>query len=93
MKISRRELATIVAAASASAGLWACAEAQVRESGEVTRETALALLDAAGPRGIFEDEDELQILREALANHIGNRNRLQEYELPPDTEPAITFAR
>src|SRR5688572_25875490 len=71
--------------------LWAQAAQQVEQTGEVSREVTLALLDAQGTRGIFDDPKEFEELRAALARKIEVHKYLRNFELPDDVEPLLAF--
>ena len=68
MKVTRRQFtkgASVGAAGLAMAWQQACT--QVAEIGEVSTETLHTLLDAQGPRGIYERQEEFERLRSAVA--------------------------
>ena len=93
MKISRRELAKIAGAAGALAAGWETAVAEQAETGEVSAETVRTLLDAQGARGIYEDPEQFELLREAVASLIRVQRTLRDYPIPDDQEPATTLRR
>jgi len=92
MTLDRRQFAK-VAAASAVALAWQQACAQIAETGEVSTDTVLALLDAQGPRGIYEDPHELERLRAAVANMVRVQEALRNFPLDGDEQPLTVFWR
>ena len=92
MKLSRRELAATVGAAAAAA-TWETAVAEQEETGDVSAETVRVLLDAQGPRGLYDDPEQLELLRRAVASLIRVQQTLRDYPIPVDQEPAITLRR
>ncbi len=93
MKSTRREFAAMVGAAVASPGLWGRAVAEFEQTGEVSQDTALALLDAQGERGIFAEPAHLDELRAALARKIRDHKMIRSVEIPGDIEPLLGFRR
>ena len=94
MPLSRRQFAKVAAGGSAAlAVVWQQACTQVQETGEVTAETVQTLLDAQGPRGIYEDPDELERLRTAVANLIRVQDELRSFPLDDDEQPLTVFRR
>ena len=91
MTMDRRQFAT--AGAGAMALLWQQACAEVADTGEVSPATARTLLDHQGPRGIYEEAEELDRLRAALANMIGVQRELREFPLDPEEPPLTVFWR
>ena len=94
MKVTRRQytkVAGVGAAGLAMAWLQACA--QVVETLEVSTETVHALLDAQGPRGIYERQEEFERLRRAVANSIRISNELRSFPLDNDEQPLTIFHR
>lgn len=89
--MDRRQFAT--AGAGAMALLWQQACAEVADTGEVSAATARTLLDHQGPRGIYEDPEELDRLRAAVANMIDVQRELREFPLDPDEPPLTVFRR
>jgi hypothetical protein len=73
--------------------VWQQACAQVAETGEVSTETLRTLLDAQGPRGIYEREEEFERLRQAVANSIQISNELRSFPLSDDEQPLTIFRR
>ena len=93
MKLSRRQLAKTVGALSASAVTWESAHAEQSETGQVSADTVRALLDAQGPRGMYDDPEQFELLRRAVTNLIRVQRTLREYPIPDDQEPAIALRR
>ena len=94
MTVTRRQFTK--AAGIGAAGLamvWQQACAQVAETGEVSTETLRTLLDAQGPRGIYEREEEFERLRRAVANSIQISNELRSFPLSDDEQPLTIFRR
>lgn len=73
--------------------LWQQACTEVADTGEVSPATARTLLDHQGPRGIYDDAEELDRLRAALANMINVQQQLREFPLDPDEPPLTVFWR
>ena len=92
MTMNRRQFAAATGA-GAMALLWQQACAEVADTGEVSAATAQALLDHQGPRGIYEDAEELDRLRAALADMIDVQRQLREFPLDPDEPPLTVFRR
>ena len=92
MTMNRRQFAAATGA-GAMALLWQQACAEVADTGEVSAATAQALLDHQGPRGIYEDAEELDRLRAALADMIDVQRQLREVPLDPDEPPLTVFRR
>jgi hypothetical protein len=100
MKTARRKFAQLLGAslfapvvAVRGASLWERAELEVEQTGEVSPDVTLALLDAQGTRGIFEDRQAFEELRAALARKIEVHKFIRSYEVPPDIEPLLSFRR
>jgi len=91
MTMDRRQFAT--AGAGAMALLWQQACTEVADTGEVSAVTARTLLDHQGPRGIYEEAEELDRLRAAIANMIDVQRQLREFPLDPDEPPLTVFWR
>jgi hypothetical protein len=72
---------------------WGRAEREVEQTGEVSPEMTLALLDAQGVRGIFEEPRAFEELRAALARKIQAHKFIRSYEVPADIEPLLSFRR
>ncbi len=93
MKATRRQFAASIGAAAAGGGLWTRAEQELEASGEVSRETVLALLDAQGGRGIYEDPDRLEELRVALTKKLREHQVLRDFPVSMDAQPLLGFER
>ena len=93
MNRSRRKFATLLGAAVAYPTLWERAAAEYEQTGEVTADTALALLDAQGERGIFSDPKHLDELRAALGRKIRDHKIIRAFPVPEDVQPLIYFKR
>lgn len=93
MNMDRRQFAAAAAGTGAMALFWQQACAEVADTGEVSAATARTLLDHQGPRGIYEDAEELERLRAALANMINVQRQLREFPLDPDEPPLTVFWR
>jgi len=91
MTMDRRQFAAT--GAGAMALLWRQACTEVADTGEVSAVTARTLLDHQGPRGIYEDAEELDRLRAAIANMIDVQRQLREFPLDPDEPPLTVFWR
>jgi hypothetical protein len=72
---------------------WQQACAQVADSGEVSAETVRTLLDAQGPRGIYEQPEEFERLRRAITNTIRIQDELRSFPLDDDEQPLTIFRR
>ncbi len=94
MTISRRQFTWIAAAGTGVvAAAWQTACTEVSETGEVTAATVRTLLDAQGPRGIYENTDELERLRTAVGNMIRVQEELRNFPLSEDEQPLTVFWR
>jgi hypothetical protein len=93
MTQSRREFASMLGAAIAIPRLWERAVEEFEQTGEVTSDTALALLDAQGERGIFAEPTHLDELRAALGRKIRDHKIIRAYPVPEDVQPLIYFKR
>ncbi len=99
MPTTRREFtkligaALVVPAAGSPMGLsvWARAEIEVQEAGLPSAETTRALLDNQGVRGVFEDAEEFEELRRALARKIRDHRIVRDFPVPADVEPILNF--
>jgi hypothetical protein len=89
MDKSRRQF--VLSAAGLS--LWQRAESEVEQTGQVSSELTLALLDAQGARGIFEDPQHFEALRAALARKIRDHKIIRSFPIPDDIEPSLWFRR
>jgi hypothetical protein len=67
------------------------AELEVEQTGEVSAEVTRALLDVQGSRSIFEDPQQFELLREALARAIRDHKILRDFPVPDDVEPLLNF--
>lgn len=92
MKHTRREFAAILGAA-AIPSLWERAEGEFEQTGEVSADTALALLDAQGERGIFAEPENLKELRAALGRKFKDHKIIRSFKVPDDVEPILGFRR
>jgi hypothetical protein len=93
MKTSRRDFGALVGAAAAFPLAWTEAEAQVRQTGEVSADIVRMLLDLQGSRGIYEHPERFEELRAAVARMIRNRQTLRSFAVPEDVPPAHIFRR
>jgi len=93
MNSSRRKFAALLGTAVAYPTLWERAAAEYEQTGEVTSDTALALLDAQGERGIFSEPKHLDELRAALARKIRDHKIIRAFPVPEDVQPLIYFKR
>jgi hypothetical protein len=66
---------------------------EVKETGAVSDELMIALLDAQGERGIYENPERLEELRTALTNKIKEHILIREFPVPDDIEPITGFHR
>lgn len=94
MKLDRRQFTKIAGVGAAAVAVaWQQACVQVSETGEVSAETVGVLLDAQGPRGIYEDPDQFEKLRRAVANTIRTQETLRSFPLDGDEQPLTIFRR
>ncbi|MEE3137586.1 MAG: hypothetical protein VX291_06545 [Gemmatimonadota bacterium] len=94
MTVTRRQFTKVAGIGAAGlAMVWQQACAQVAETGEVSMETLRTLLDAQGPRGIYECDEEFERLRRAVANSIQISNELRSFPLNDDEQPLTIFRR
>ena len=93
MKQNRREFATLLGAAVTFPILWEKAEAEFEQTGEVSTDTTLALLDAQGERGIYSDPNHLEELRAALGRKFRDHKIIRAFKVPEDVQPLISFKR
>lgn len=90
----RRDFAAAaLAAGGAAAAAWQQACRELDGTGEVSAGTVRTLLDHQGPRGIYEDPEELDRLRSAVRNLIRVQRTLREFPLDPDEPPLTIFRR
>jgi hypothetical protein len=69
------------------------AELEVEQTGEVSAELTMALLDAQGARGIFAEPEHFEELRRSLARKIRDHKIIRDFPVPPDVEPILGFRR
>lgn len=93
MKQTRREFATLLGAAVAFPRLWERAEEELEQTGEVSADTTMALLDAQGERGIFADPKHLEELRAALGRKLRDHKIIRAFKVPEDVQPLVYFKR
>ena len=93
MSMNRRRFTAAAAGTGAMALLWQQACTDMADTGEVSAATARTLLDHQGPRGIYEDAEELDRLRAAIANMIDVQRELRAFPLDPDEPPLTIFRR
>ena len=94
MTVTRRQFTKVAGIGAAGlAMVWQPACAQVAETGEGSTETLRTLLDAQGPRGSYEREEEFERLRRAVANSIQISNELRSFPLSDDEQPLAIFRR
>ena len=94
MTIDRRTFTKVAGVgATALAVAWQQACAQVAETGEISAETVRTLLDAQGPRGIYDSPDEFERLRRAVENSARISNELRAFPLNEDEQPLTIFRR
>lgn len=92
MKQTRREFAAMLGAAAFPA-LWERAATEFEQTGEVSADTTLALLDAQGERGIFADPKHLEELRAALGRKFHDHKIIRAFKVPEDVQPLLQFKR
>lgn len=90
--MKRREFAAALGVA-VFPSLLGKAEAEFQQTGEVSAETAVALLDAQGERGIFSDPKHLAELRAALGRKFRDHKIIREFKVPEDVQPLTYFRR
>jgi len=94
MTLDRRRFTRLAGASAATMAVaWQQACAQVADSGEVSAETVRTLLDAQGPRGIYEQPEEFERLRRAITNTIRIQDELRSFPLDDDEQPLTIFRR
>ena len=93
MKQTRREFAAMLGATVAFPGLWQRAAQEFEQTGEVSADTTLALLDAQGERGIFADPKHLEELRAALGRKFHDHKIIRAFKVPEDVQPLLHFKR
>ena len=93
MKQTRREFGAILGAAVAFPSLWKRAEEEYEQTGEVSADMTLALLDAQGERGIFSEPKHLDELRAGLGRKIRDHKIIRAFPVPEDVQPLTYFKR
>ena len=94
MTFDRRQFTRVAGGGVAGLAVaWQQACVEVAETGEVSAETVLTLLDAQGARGVFEDPDEFERLRRAVGNMVGVQETLRNFPLDDDEQPLTVFRR
>lgn len=93
MKSTRREFAAMFGAAVAYPSLWERAVAEFEQTGDVSSDMALMLLDAQGERGIFSEPGHLDALRAAIGRKIRDHKVVRSFPIPDDIEPLLGFRR
>ena len=93
MSQTRREFAAMLGAAVAFPKIWERALEEFEQTGEVSADIALTLLDAQGERGIFADPKHLDELRAALGRKIRDHKTIRAFAVPEDVQPLIYFKR
>ena len=94
MKVTRRQFTKVAGVGAAGLAMaWQQACAQVAETGEVSAETVRTLLDAQGPRGIYEQAEAFERLRRAVANRVRISNQLRSFPVNDDEQPLTIFRR
>jgi hypothetical protein len=93
MNQTRRKFAAMLGAAVAYPTLWARAVEEYEQTGDVSADVALALLDAQGERGIFADPKHLDELRAALGRKIRDHKIIRSFKVPEDVQPILYFKR
>jgi hypothetical protein len=90
---SRRKFGVMLGAAAITPMVWENAIASIKPDGKISKESVLALLDAQGERGIYDNPDRLEELRTALTNKIQEHILIRDFPLPDDVEPLTGFHR
>ena len=93
MNHSRREFAAMLGAAVAFPKLWERAVKEYEQTGEVSADLALTLLDAQGERGIFSDPKHLDGWRTAIGRKIRDHKIIRAFKVPEDVQPLTYFNR
>lgn len=94
MTIDRRHFTKLAGAGAATVAVaWQQACVQVADTGEVSAETVRTLLDAQGSRGIYDEAEEFERLRRAVANSIQISEQLRGFPLDDDEQPLTVFRR
>jgi len=91
MKLNRRQFTKAAGTGSiALAVAWQQACSEVAESGQVTVEV---LLDAQGPRGVYQEAEEFERLRRAVGSMIRTQTNLRNFSVDEDEQPSTVFWR
>ena len=93
MAQNRREFAALLGTAVAFPSLWERAAEEYEQTGEVSADTTLALLDAQGERGIFAEPRHLDELRAALGRKLRDHRIIRAFKIPEDVQPLTFFKR
>jgi len=94
MTIDRRKFTKIAGAGAATVVVaWQQACAQVAETGEVSEETVRVLLNAQGAPAMYDDPEEFERLRGAIASSVRTSQQLRSFELSEDEQPITIFRR
>ena len=94
MTIDRRQFTKVAGVGAAAMALaWQQACTQVADTGEVSDATVRTLLEVQGSRGIYDDPEEFERLRRAVANSARISNELRAFPLSPDEQPLTIFRR
>lgn len=99
MNSTRREFTKLFGAAAAAPlalpatglSLLEIADLEEQQTGEVSAEVTRALLDVQGSRSIFEDPEQFEHLRAALARAIRDHRILRDFPVPDEVEPVLSF--
>ena len=92
-EVSRRKFGMILGGAILTPMIWEHAMAEVKETSAVPDELMIALLDAQGERGIYENPERFEELRTALTNKIQEHILIRDFPVPDDIEPITGFQR
>ncbi len=94
MTLDRRQFTKMAGAgAGALAVAWQAACGEMAETGGVSDDTLRTLLDAQGPRGIYDEPSEFERLRAAVESRTRISQQLRAFELSPDEQPLTIFRR
>ena len=93
MKQTRREFAAMLGGAVALPSLWNRAVEEYEQTGEVSADLALSLLDNQGERGIFAEPKHLDELRAALGRKIRDHKMIRAIKVSEDVQPLLSFKR
>jgi hypothetical protein len=83
----------MLGAAVSLPALWERALAEYEQTGEVSADMALTLLDAQGERGIFADPKHLEELRAAIGRKLRDHKIIRAFKVPEDVQPLTFFKR